>query len=160
MSQTEIPHCLLNCLILAPAPEVCGERALHLVSRGGGVSVWRSSLHGNLYVCNPKPLSFTLLQVQPFLIGDIVTTVSKGRDAAATTPANDVQARTALNSFAGILLRSAPHITTQTLFHSQPCSLFVCDALFYSLQTTLFGIAGSRMAARLRTQVFPPAPFF
>lgn len=57
----------------------------------------------------------TPLQVQPFLIGDIVTTVSKARDQSAS--ANDIQARSALNSFAGILLRY-PTIKTVFLFHN------------------------------------------
>jgi hypothetical protein len=106
---------------------------------------------------NPN-LVFIFLQVQPFLIGDIVTTVSKGRDQSSVVPtASDAQARNALNSFAGILLRYIRHLELQPriIFHSLTISLFVCDALFFSLQTMLFGIAGSRMAARLRTQVFP-----
>jgi hypothetical protein len=45
-------------------------------------------------------------------------------------------------------------ITENHVSFSLSLSLFVCDALFFSLQTVLFGIAGSRMAARLRTQVF------
>ena len=54
-------------------------------------------------ISQAKSSLVTPLQVQPFLIGDIVTTVSKARDQSAS--ANDIQARSALNSFAGILLR-------------------------------------------------------
>lgn len=107
---------------------------------------------------NPKPFSFTLLQVQPFLIGDIVTTVSKGRDAAATTPANDVQARTALNSFAGILLRSAP-LTLQpktSFIYTPAVSLCAtpCSILFKPRFSASLALAWPRVCALRFSRLF------